>query len=327
MGFSEIIGHQKPLETLRAALANGRLHHAYLMLGPEGVGKRTIALSLAKAIHCNEIENDYCGNCPNCSRIQSGNHPDVRTIEPGAGKKEIGIQQIREMEKELNLRAFSGKKIAIIDPATLMNMSAQNALLKTLEEPPRDCLLILVASNAGRLLPTLRSRCLRISFGLLPRDLIAGFLAAKRAVTSDDAQFIAAISMGSLGTALELGREELVEQRRNWIETMRSLTLGDYRAALNAAEALSGSREESLRFLAWVETWYRDLLVYSVTQNVSELINLDIASTIQQKSAASELERILLALGQTAGAAARIQRNLNRRMVLEELFIAAVEAR
>lgn len=327
MGFSEIIGHQKPLETLRAALANGRLHHAYLMLGPEGVGKRTIALSLAKAIHCNEIKNDFCGNCPNCSRIQSGNHPDVRTIEPGAGKKEIGIQQIREMEKELNLRAFSGKKIAIIDPATLMNMSAQNALLKTLEEPPRDCLLILVASNAGRLLPTLRSRCLRISFGLLPRDLIAGFLAAKRAVTSDDAQFIAAISMGSLGTALELGREELVEQRRNWIETMRSLTLGDYRAALNAAEALSGSREESLRFLAWVETWYRDLLVYSVTQNVSELINLDIASTIQQKSAASELERILLALGQTAGAAARIQRNLNRRMVLEELFIAAVEAR
>ena len=82
-----------------------------------------------------------------------------------------------------------------------------------------------------------------------------------------------------------------------------------------------------MRFLAWVETWYRDLLVYSVTQNVSELINLDIASTIQQKSAASELERILLALGQTAGAAARIQRNLNRRMVLEELFIAAVEAR
>ena len=108
---------------------------------------------------------------------------------------------------------------------------------------------------------------------------------------------------------------------------MRSLTPGDYRAALNAAEALSGSREESLRFLAWVETWYRDLLVYSVTQDVSELINLDIVSTIQQKSAASERERILLALSQTAGAAARIQRNLNRRMVLEELFIGAVEAR
>jgi DNA polymerase III subunit delta' len=208
-----------------------------------------------------------------------------------------------------------------------MNMSAQNALLKTLEEPPRDCLLILVAANAGGLLPTVRSRCLRVSFGPLPRDLIAGFLAVQRAMTSDDAQFIAAMSKGSLGTALELDREELVEQRRSWIETMRSLTLGDYRVALDAAEALSGSRDASLRFLAWVETWYRDLLVYSVTQDVSELINLDIVSTLQQKSAASEREHILLALSQTAGAAARIQRNLNRRMVLEELLIGAVEAR
>jgi DNA polymerase III subunit delta' len=327
MKFSEIIGHQKPLESLRLALATGRLHHAYLFLGPEGVGKRTLGLSLAQAIHCNETENDACGDCPNCSRIQTGNHPDVRIIEPAAGKKEISIRQIREMEKELNLRAFSGRKIAIIDPANLMNMSAQNALLKTLEEPPRDCLLILVAANAGGLLPTVRSRCLRVSFGPLPRDLIAGFLAVQRAMTSDDAQFIAAMSKGSLGTALELDREELVEQRRSWIETMRSLTLGDYRVALDAAEALSGSRDASLRFLAWVETWYRDLLVYSVTQDVSELINLDIVSIIQEKSAASERERILLALSQTAGAAARIQRNLNRRMVLEELLIGAVEAR
>lgn len=327
MRFSEIIGHQKPLASLRLALAKGRLHHAYLFLGPEGVGKRTLGLSLAQAIHCKETENEACGECPNCSRIQTGNHPDVRIIEPAAGKKEIGIRQIREMEKELNLRAFSGKKIAIIDPAHLMNMSAQNALLKTLEEPPRDCLLILVASNAGGLLSTLRSRCLRISFGPLPRDLIAGFLTAQRAMTSDEAQFIAAISMGSLGAALDLDREELIEQRRSWIETMRSLTLGNYRGALDAAEAISGSREESLRFLAWLETWYRDLLVYSVTQDTTELINLDIVSTLQQKSAASEREQILLALSRTAGAAARIQRNLNRRMVLEGLFIGAVEAR
>ena len=327
MGFSEIIGHQKPLETLRAALANGRLHHAYLMLGPEGVGKRTIALSLAKAIHCNELENDFCGNCPNCSRIQTGNHPDVRTIEPGAGKKEIGIQQIREIEKELNFRAFSGKKIAIIDPAILMNSAAQNALLKTLEEPPRDALLILIASNTGGLLPTLRSRCLRLSFGPLPRGLIADFLLAKDTMTRDEAQFVAAMSMGSMGTALELDREELSAQRQSWIDMMSSLTLGDYRTALNAAETLSGSREESLRFLAWVETWYRDLLVHALTQETRELINLDMLPQIQRQSGTAKLDSILLSLSQIAGATARIQRNLNRRMVLEALFIGAVEAR
>ncbi len=327
MGFSEIIGHQKPLETLRAALASGRLHHAYLMLGPEGVGKRTVAHALAKAIHCTEMDNDFCGSCPNCSRIQTGNHPDVRTIEPGVGKKEIGIQQIREIEKELNFRAFSGKKVVIIDPAVLMSLSAQNALLKTLEEPPRDSLLILIASNSGGLLPTLRSRCLRLSFGPLPKGLIADFLLARETMTRDDAQFVAAMSMGSLGTALELDREELSAQRRSWIDIMSSLTLGDYRAALDAAEALSGSREESLRFLAWVETWYRDLLIYELTQETPELINVDMLPQIQQQSGTAKLDSVLLSLSQIAGAAARIQRNLNRRMVLETLFIGAVEAR
>jgi DNA polymerase-3 subunit delta' len=327
MGFSEIIGQQKPLETLRAALAHGRLHHAYLFLGPEGVGKRTIGLALARAIHCDEMADDFCGHCVNCLRIQSGNHPDVRLIEPIAGKKEISIQQIRTIEKELSFRAFSGKKIAIIDPATLMNLSAQNALLKTLEEPPPDSLLILVASNAGGLLPTVRSRCLRIAFGPLHRELIAGYLAAKQTMTQDDAQLVAAMSMGSLGAALDLDREELVEQRRNWIETMCSLTPGNYPTVLNAAEALSGSRDESLKFLTWVETWYRDLLIYNVTHEARELINLDLVETIQQQSAAGNPERILLALSRAAGAAARIQRNLNRRMVLEELFMGVVEAR
>ncbi len=327
MGFSQIIGHQKPLEMLRAALTSGRLHHAYLMLGPEGVGKRTIALSLAKAIHCTESNNDFCGSCANCSRIETGNHPDVRRIEPGAGKKEIGIQQIREIEKDLNFRPFSGKKIVVIDPATLMNLSAQNALLKTLEEPPRDSLLILIASNSGGLLPTLRSRCVRLSFGPLPKGLIADFLLARETMTRDDAQFVAAMSMGSLGAALELDREELSAQRRTWINIMSSLTHGDYRAALDAAEVLSGSREESLRFLVWVETWYRDLLVHGLTQETRELINIDMLPQIQQQSSTAKLDGVLRSLSQIAGATARLQRNLNRRMVLEALFIGAVEAR
>ena len=327
MGFSKIFGQKKPLETLRAALANKRLHHAYLFLGPDGVGKRTIGLALARAIHCNEMADDFCGQCANCVRIQSGNHPDVRLMEPAAGKKEISIQQIRSIEKELRFRAFSGKKIAIIDPATLMNLPAQNALLKTLEEPPPDSLLILVASNAGGLLPTVRSRCLRIAFGPLPLELIVGYLTTKQRMTQEDAQPVAAMSMGSLGAALELDRQELVEQRRNWLETMCSLTPGDYQTVLDAAEALSGSREESSKFLAWVETWYRDLLIYNVTREAGELINLDLVETIRQRSAPGNPEHILKALSQAAGAAARIQRNLNRRMVLEELFMGVAEAR
>src|SRR6266571_3469355 len=244
MGFSEILGHQRQTETLRLALAKGRLHHAYLFAGPEGVGKRTLALALAKAIHCAERVDDFCGQCANCARIEDGNHPDVRTIEPLAGKKEISIQQIREIEKELNFRSFSGKKkIAILDPATLMNLSAQNALLKTLEEPPRDSLLILIAANGGVLLPTLRSRCLRISFGPLTRDLISGFLASRKGLAAETAEFLAAMSLGSLGAVVSIDTQELLERRREWVRLISGLRAGDYRAATDAADALAGSKE------------------------------------------------------------------------------------
>ena len=199
MGFPQIVGHPKQLEALRRALAYDRLHHAYLFLGAEGVGKQTIALGLAKAIHCSVTVGDYCGECADCARIRDGNHPDVRVIEILAGKKEISIQQVRQLEKELNFRSFSGKKkIVILDPATLMNLSAQNALLKTLEEPPKNSLVILIATTVGGLLPTLRSRCLRVSFGPLPRNLVAGFLVAQQGLKTEEAEFLAAITMGSL---------------------------------------------------------------------------------------------------------------------------------
>ncbi|MBI2229534.1 MAG: DNA polymerase III subunit delta' [Deltaproteobacteria bacterium] len=328
MGFSEIIGHQRPLEILRLALGNGRLHHAYLFVGPEGVGKRAVALALAKASHCDETANEFCGRCAACARIQNGNHPDVRLVEILEGKKEISIKQVREIEKELNFRSFSGKrKIAIIDPATSLNLSAQNALLKTLEEPPQDSVLILIAPNAGTLLPTLRSRCLRISFGPLARDEVARYLMSKEGINQDDASLRAALSMGSLGAAIRFDKDELLEKRRSWAALLLSLKDGDYRGAIEAAEAIASNKEESLRFLEWTETWYRDLLVHAATKNSEEMVNVDMLTEIGSQSAKSNFERMLASFAQTARAAGRIQRNLNRRMVLESLFFKVVGER
>src|ERR1051325_9705657 len=245
MGLSEIIGHQKQIETLRSALMNGRLHHAYLFAGPEGVGKRKIAFSFAKVIHCSETPGDFCNGCANCARIDAGNHPDVRFLEPLAGKKEISIQQIRDIENELNFRSFSGKrKVAVIDPATLMNLSAQNALLKTLEEPPQDSLLILVAANGGGLLPTLRSRCLLLPFAPLDRELVAYFLSSRDDIDSNRAEVLAALSMGSIGTALALDDGKRREQRQAWSQTVSSLGAGDYRSGIEAAEDLAARKDE-----------------------------------------------------------------------------------
>ena len=328
MGFNDIIGQQKQLTVLRTALANGRLHHAYLVLGPEGVGKHLAAVALAKALHCSEIEDDFCGICVNCRRIADGNHPDVRVIEALSGKKEISIQQIRELERELNFRSFTGKrKIAIIDPATLLNLSSQNALLKTLEEPPQDCLIVLIAANAGGLLPTLRSRCLRLSFAPLMRDEIAGFLQSHRGMNGTDAEFIAALGMGSIGAALALDKAELVENLRIGTGMLGALKTRDYHGAMIAAEALAVNREEALNFLKWAESWYRDLLIYSVANDSNDLVNLDMRRQIEEQSSHEGIEPALRAIAQTAGAAARIQRNLNRRMVLEKFLFGVVGGR
>ena len=328
MGFAELVGHSKPLSTLLGALTNQRLHHAYLFVGPEGVGKRTIAMALAKAIHCSNSVGDFCGECSNCASIVDGNHPDVRTIEPLAGKKEISIRQVRDLERDLRYRSFTGKcKIAIIDPAALMNASAQNALLKTLEEPPENSLMILVTPNSGALLPTLRSRCLRLSFAPLPRAQVVGFLQAKHGVPVRDAEFRAAMSMGSIGVALSLDQQAFIEKRGSWTDMLGSLRAKDYRTAIAAAEVLTVSREEALEFLRWAESWYRDLLIHDVTDKPDDLVNLDMLSQIEQQARRGGARRSLAALARIGSATAGIHRNLNRRMVLESFLFGEIEGR
>ena len=325
MGFSEIVGHEKQLETLRQSLLKGRLHHAYLFIGPDGIGKRTLALALAQAIHCSDLESDFCGKCAACRAIQTGNHADVRVLEPLSNKKDISIQQVRELEKTLSFRSFSGRrKMAIIDPATLMNWPAQNALLKTLEEPPQGCILILIAPNPGALLPTVRSRAFALSFTPLPRRLMVSFLISRRGKTREQAEVLAALTMGSLGAVSRFDKEKMIEKRLEWMKTLVSLGTGEYRAALNAAEALAGNREETLKFLEWAELWYRDLLTFRVAHAPDKILNMDMLPQIEEQSTRIDEDDLFSLLSKTVEASQLIQRNLNRRMVIEDLLLRAV---
>jgi len=326
VGFSNIVGHTRQLESLRAALVGGRLHHAYLFLGPEGIGKQTIAMALAQAIHCAAGNGDFCGSCDACVRIQSGNHPDVRLVGLLEKKKEIVIDQVRQLERELAYRSFSGKpKMAIIDPATLLNAPAQNALLKTLEEPPEQSILVLIASSGGPLLPTVRSRCLSLTFGPLPRDAVAEALIA-RGKAPDEATLLAALSIGSLGAAMMIESEGWLEKRRNWGEIIGALEPGDYRGAMAAAETIAGDRVETLKFLEWAGSWYRDLMVYAVTRDADKLANPDLIERIETLSAKTPFDRLLWLFSQIGEAAGQVQRNVNRRMIIEKLLFGAVKA-
>lgn len=325
MPFSEIFGHDKPLAVLRRALENDRLAHAYLFLGPEGVGKKTVALAFARAVQCREVAGDFCGRCAECLRITSGNHPDVRVLEPAPGKKEISIGQIRDLERELSFRPFSGKrKVAVVDPAPLMNAAAQNALLKTLEEPAGVSLIILVAGSAGGLLPTLVSRCLRLTFASLSPEAVADFLVSHKGMERERAIILAGLAAGNPGRALSPQLQVLVERRRVWLEKLGSLEQSNYRQACAVGEELAADKEESVSFLDWMEGWYRDLMVYSVRANAEQLLNRDLQNEIERQAACYGLERILDLRSRAVRTAARLRRNVNRRLALENFLIEAL---
>ena len=325
MKWQDIKGHETQRKVLQSALAAQRLHHAYLFTGPEGIGKRMVAMVLTAAIHCQQSDRDACGVCDNCLRLADSNHPDVRVVAPLAGKKEITIQQVRDMEKELAFRSFTGKrKIAIDDPATSLNLASQNALLKTLEEPPQDSLLILIAPNVGGLLPTIRSRCLKLAFGPLPRAAVAEHLMAAEGLDAAAAQQNAAMAMGSIGAALALGQDDMTDRRRTWRGVLGALEHGDFYGAHSAAEVLASNREEALSFLQWAQSWYRDLVLYHAQQSDVEVVNLDMGAELKRQSATGRVTLWLDAFSNAATASARIQRNLNRRMVLEQFLYQVV---
>jgi DNA polymerase-3 subunit delta' len=184
--------------------------------------------------------------------------------------------------------------------------------------------LILIAASAGALLPTLRSRCLRLSFGPLPRQLIAGFLLSEKRVKPEEAELLAALSMGSLGAALEMDGAEVRKRRQVWDGMLSALKAGDYRGAMEAAEALAASRDDALQFLEWAESWYRDLLVQAARQDTQGVVNLDMLPELRLQGAAAGVEGILSAAANARGAGRKIQRNLNRRMVLEQFLFGVV---
>jgi DNA polymerase-3 subunit delta' len=319
---SDIVGHETQIAALRQALEQDRLHHAYVFLGPEGVGKRTVALALAKAVHCAAASGDFCGRCENCLKIDNQNHPDVRRVQPLAGKRDISIEQVRTLERELGYRSFSGgKKIVVIDPASLMNVPAQNALLKTLEEPPAGSVLILISTSAGGLLATLLSRCLRLAFAPLPARVIAAHLAAGRNLSRERAALMAAVSFGSLGRALDPDLEELARKRADWVEGLDAVARRDGGAWSAMAEGLAKDREETLDFLDWLAAWYRDILILRAAENGDEVSNLDLLDKLRAQAERLSLEEAMALRSRALDAAARVRRNINRRMALENLFV------
>jgi len=243
MRFAEIVGHGPQIELLRRIARGGRLAHALLLAGPPGIGKRAIADALTATLLCERGGEDACGECGACRQLAAGSHPDVLVVGLPRDKREIPIDKARELNQFLRLQPLrGGRKIAIVDDAHLLNLPAQNALLKGLEEPPPESLAILVAHNADALLQTVRSRCQRVLFAPLEEAVVADLLATRLGVPADEAKALAAQSDGSVGRALRLRSTKMASSPAPRLADVRGARYG---ALVQIAAALAESEEKA----------------------------------------------------------------------------------
>lgn len=318
--FEEIRGNTPLVEQLRRSAVSGRSSHAYLFLGGAGAGKRLIANTFAKALQC-EGEKRPCDSCKSCHAFNHGNHPDVIYFQPLKNGKTYTIEDVREQLLEtVDLKPFQyEKKIYIIEKADTLNIQSQNALLKTLEEPPAHAVFLLLAERAEAFLPTVLSRVVVMKIRPLSAETIADYL-MQTGHLAEESHILSAYAQGRIGQALELVEDEGFREMRQDIlgklEALPSMSEGDAYLLAKDFEVY----KNDLRFLDIMELWYRDLLTAKSLREEGYLIQRDKKDAIFR---AAKEPAALLAKKAAAVRTARMRlaQNANFRLTVEVMLM------
>ena len=320
--FAGIIGQDKAKKLLHRAVEQGRLAHAFLFKGPMGVGKKTLARTFAAALNCQEPKNhEPCGHCPSCRKFHSNNHPDFIVIEPDGAA--IKINQVRELKKTLAFPPFEAKiRVALLCDIHTMRREAANSLLKTLEEPPAQTMLILTADEASGILPTILSRCQTVPFFPLPLGEVAKILAQETGIEPEAATTLAAMAEGSLGRARLILAKDLLGLRREIIENLLGLepnTPATIQTLTELAESAAKLKENLNELLELLTTWLHDLLLFDHGASGS-IINHDLSSTFPAACHRWSSQQLSKRLQLIDTARKQLARNCNPTAVCEVLF-------
>ncbi len=323
--FQEIWGNALQMEHLKRAAVGGKASHAYLFLGGAGAGKRLIANTFAKALQCENGGREVpCGDCRSCQAFDGGNHPDVIYVR--GEKKTLGVDEIREQIIEtVDLKPYQyEKKIYIIEKADTMTVQAQNALLKTLEEPPAYAVFLLLAKRAEAFLQTVLSRVVVMKLRPLSEAEIAEYLMRKAHLSEEESRVYAAYAQGRIGQALELMEDEAFRSMRQDIleklEALPSMSEGEAYLLAKDWEVY----KNDLRFLDIMELWYRDLLAAKSLRNERYLIQKDKKEAIF-RSAKEPAEMLAKKAAAVRKARQRLAQNANFRLTLEVMLMECKE--
>jgi DNA polymerase III subunit delta' len=280
MPFPDVLGHDRVKGLLSRALVQGRLPPALLLSGPEGVGKRTLALAVARGLLCDEGPGEPCGRCRTCGRTARAIHPDLFLVSPETAA--IKIEQVREAVREIAGLPFEARaRAVIIDDAHTMTEQAMNALLKSLEEPPATSHLILVTASPQALLPTIRSRCQTVRLGPLPSALLESHLQERLSLSPAEAHLRAALSGGSLGAALAFEAEGYRALRDEILAMLEKATGASAVLRLQWSERLAEAEDVTLALSA-LRSLLRDAAAARAGAAPERLLNSDVGARIEK---------------------------------------------
>jgi len=323
MAFSDIKGQETALEFFRRVVNGNHLAHAYLFLGPQGLGKTFLAKNLAKFVNCenpvkkDKLSIDCCESCISCNKINDDNHPDIHWVEPVGLSRKISITQIRALQKEISLKTYEGKfKVFVILEAEGMTTEAANSLLKTLEEPPQESLIILTATSVSGLLSTIISRCHLVKFYPLKHQRLKEILKKEYGLGAESVHFLSAQAEGRLGWALRLKEEEVMHEKNRLIERACQS-----RMRANAADIFTIKDKEQLRVqISYLLNWFRDILIFKAGLDEDSVINIDRLERIAKEAAGYSFEELEENINKIDQADKLIKQNINPKIALEAML-------
>ncbi len=297
-------------------MAQNRVGHSYLFSGPQAIGKKTLALAFAQALICET--GQACGACPSCLKMLHGTHPDIHLVATEA--QFIRIDVIRGIQDQMTFKPLEGRKrIFIIDDADKMNEQAANALLKTLEEPSANNILVLVTTRPYWLPQTILSRCRHVRFNPLPAETVIRFLTEQRQMDASRAQILAALSGGSIGEALSLNSEDMTAYRARLGLLLTTAGQGDPLSLLALASFLGQDKKEIRQGLKILNTYFRDALVYKETMKAGMIINADDLPLISALAGRLQGGQILQNIALVEKSYETIEMNVNKSLTLEAM--------
>ena len=328
MSFNDILGQERAIKILKKSLKENKVSSSYIFVGSEGTGKKLTAIEFTKAVNCLNLNKNLeaCDNCHSCNEISKQCCPDLKIVETTKGS--IKIDQIREIRKDIELKPFRNKKkVYIINKAEKMTIEASNCLLKTIEEPPYYAIIILICSKIDPILPTIVSRCQIVNFGLVTSLKIKKLLLNKiDNLEKDKAEIISKLAQGSIGKAFKLSADKEYFIRRekllNYLSTILPEKYGD--DIFVKVEKMISEIDRIEEILEMIKLWYRDILIIKNTGNQKYIVNCDKLEILGKKSQIYSQKMLIDILDYLEQVEEYLMKNVNKRLILERLYIKMV---